>query len=94
MRPIFPVLTEFPFVGVSPSFDIYVISRFEPMPCLCFAVGRILKECIVSMHGYETRRALVIEFQTGSQKSFKSIKRLVLSTLITVLRKTEDCSAG
>ncbi|NJK52916.1 MAG: hypothetical protein HC936_08975 [Leptolyngbyaceae cyanobacterium SU_3_3] len=94
MLPLLPVLSDFPFVGTQPTLDIYSIFRYEPMHCLSLGVGRTLKECIVHMLGDEQRVSSDMRCQNGTMKSFKSIKRTVLSTLNAFLERCSSEAPG
>lgn len=93
MLPVFSLFADFPFVGVHLSIDIYAILTFELRHYLFFGAGKRVQECISSMIEGEERHSPVVAYYNGSQKTFKAIKILILSTFKIFLEKTEESSA-
>ena len=74
-----PVLHKFPFTGLVPSLDIFSIFSFEPMHNLHLGISKLIKVALVERLKDESLKSTVLKTANGNNRSFSSIRSVVLS---------------
>lgn len=90
----FPVLYNFPFVGIYACVDIHNISRFDPMQNHPNGISRLQKEHMSMILQDKTSKLDRMLTSTGSKKDLKAVETEILWTVNVLLAFVAKASFG
>ena len=89
-----PALTQWPFLTLHETLDMYTAMTFEPMHNLALGVGKLLKGCPPLRLGSEDLYSMEFRTSKGDPKQFSKIKVKVLSSVNSALKLIQEECAG